>query len=53
MSEYIVRCRDCIHCYDDDSVWMCAQLDFGIDYITSDVKPDGFCAWACRKEGGE
>lgn len=44
----IVRCRDCVHCYADDSVWMCAQLDFGIDYITSGEKPKGFCAWGER-----
>lgn len=47
-SKEIVRCRDCVHCYADDSVWMCAQLDFGIDYITSGEKPKGFCAWGER-----
>lgn len=47
--EEIVRCRDCVHCYDDDSVWMCAKLGFGIDYITSDEKPNGFCAWGERR----
>ena len=51
-NEPIVRCRDCVHCYADDSVWMCAQLDFGIDYITSDEKPNGFCAWGERTVTG-
>ena len=48
----VVRCRDCACFSVDDSDhdyrtgWWCKRWD------TDMVKPDGFCAWACR-EGSE
>lgn len=48
--ECIVRCRDCERFAVDQSDheyrsgWWCKRWD------TDMVKPDGFCAWASRKE---
>lgn len=48
--ERIVRCRDCKRFsvdnsdHDYRSGWWCKRWN------TDMVKPDGFCAWACRKE---
>ena len=48
--EEIVRCRDCERFAVDQSDhdyrtgWWCKR------WYTDMVKPDGFCAWACRKE---
>ena len=50
LKERIVRCRDCACFSVDDSDhdyrtgWWCKR--WGTDM----VKPDGFCAWASRKE---
>lgn len=48
--EEIVRCRDCKHCRRDDSRWYCSELMFDIDFVTSSTPPDGFCAWAERRD---
>ena len=54
--EEIVRCRDCAN-FDvkRDGCWWFAHAERQPDYSwadePSDVEPDGFCAWACRKEG--
>ena len=51
--ERIVRCRDCERFsvdnsdHDYRSGWWCKRWN------TDMVKPDGFCAWACRKEEDE
>lgn len=48
--EQIVRCKDCEHFAVDQSDheyrsgWWCKRWD------TNMVKPDGYCAWASRKE---
>ena len=48
--EPIVRCKDCERFAVDQSDhdyrtgWWCKR------WYTDMVKPDGFCAWACRKE---
>lgn len=49
--EEIVRCRDCVYYdkYSNDEISVCYRFD-NEEPI---VKPDGFCAWATRKEGGE
>lgn len=49
--EEIVRCRDCEH-----GLWngkTCDRLDPCFDEHWFDVEPNGFCAWAKRKEGGD
>ena len=43
LHDEIVRCRDCRH---HDETGNCLEM-------LVDVTPDGFCAWAVRKEGGE
>ena len=48
--ERIVRCRDCKHCRRDDSRWYCSELMFDIDWVTSDMALDGFCAWGERRD---
>lgn len=51
--EEIVRCRDCRHYVRDpepiDPGWPMMCEDTGRDM----VEPDGFCAWALRKEVDE
>lgn len=42
----IVRCRDCKFC-------MAYMAGTYCDYMAHSVDPDGFCAWAKRKEDGE
>lgn len=49
LREKIVRCRDCVHLdnwdYSDGSIrHVCENFKF------MDVEPDGFCAWAERRE---
>lgn len=44
LGEEIVRCRDCKFCM---SYWGADYCDY-FKHVTND--PDGFCAWACRKE---
>lgn len=46
--EEIVRCRDCRYCREDDSVYICDNLGFKIDYNYG-VLPNGFCYWGERK----
>lgn len=43
--EEIVRCRDCKHYTDDELEYyhFCGSW-------CEQVEPNGFCAWACRKE---
>ena len=46
-SEPIVRCRDCVnYSGEDDEIYpkWCMQMNI------TEVEPDGFCAWAERKE---
>lgn len=47
----ITRCRDCIYCdkYKNDEICVCYRFD----NEQPEVEPDGFCAWASRKEVGE
>lgn len=45
----IVYCNECEYCREDDSVYVCDQLDFPIDWNTGKL-PDGFCAWGERKQ---
>lgn len=65
-SEPIVRCRDCKHGYEvfwPDNVpsgyldchgYLAETWDYERDEPNvNPVPPDGFCAWACRKEQGE
>ena len=42
----IVRCRDCEHAIDSPA-WPGAMECY---YIGRGVEPDGFCAWAERRE---
>ena len=51
----VVRCRDCAN-FDAkrDGCWWFAHAERQPDYSwadePSDVEPDGFCAWAARRE---
>ena len=47
----IVRCRDCEHYRDRFN----GCVEFGDESRDENatVEPDGFCAWACRKEGDD
>lgn len=42
ITEEIVRCRDCKRFYTNTNGFDCPKLE-----------PDGFCAWASRREGAE
>lgn len=42
----VVRCRDCEFC-------MAYMAGTYCDYMAHAIEPDGFCAWAKRKESGE
>lgn len=54
--EEVVRCRDCKHSLKDGTLcqffasWV--PVAGGDEYaeMPADVEPDGFCAWATRKE---
>ena len=56
----IVRCRDCIYMHTVRN-WL--GMDMGECWLRADresgalgkerTEPDGFCAWAIRKEGGD
>ena len=49
--EDVVRCRDCKDYRASDATchsWQWHNWDAAIE-----VEPDGFCAWAERKEGGD
>ena len=46
----IVRCRDCVYCYEDKPYLRCKHLeDWIVGCVEFDLEPDGFCAWAERK----
>lgn len=45
----IVRCMDCHWLKEDDSRWYCCHMAMDIGWVGRD-EPDGFCAWAKRKE---
>lgn len=47
--EEIVRCRDCRHYHAEFS--SCDEFGDKWHDEYANVEPDGFCAWACRKEG--
>ena len=55
--EEIVRCKDCAHYYEAEEYHPQGNYDrrcckyFGT--YDDEVEPDGFCAWAERKEGGD
>ena len=59
----IVRCKDCKHFCEDRrdtsigwvSVFVCNSEQWSTASLmpSHKVKPDGFCAWAKRKEGGD
>lgn len=61
--EEIVRCRDCKHFCEDRhdtsigwvSVFVCNSEQWSTASLmpSHKVKPDGFCAWAERNEGGD
>ena len=42
----IVRCRDCAYC-------MAYMAGTYCDYMAHAIEPNGFCAWAKRKECGD
>ena len=53
----VVRCRDCTYYYEADNyhpqgnyISHCCKY---FDSYDDEVEPDGFCAWAKRKEGGD
>ena len=56
----IVRCKDCIYMHTVRN-WL--GMDMGECWLRADresgalgkerTEPDGFCAWAIRKEGGD
>lgn len=48
--EEIVRCRDCRYFMRGN---LCSRQDEWNEFHWLDVEPDGFCAWAERKEGGD
>lgn len=55
--EEIVRCRDCVYYYEADNYHpqgnYTSRCCKHIDSYNDEVEPDGFCAWAKRKEGGD
>lgn len=56
----VIRCRDCIYMHTVRN-WL--GMDMGECWLRADresgalgkerTEPDGFCAWAIRKEGGD
>lgn len=52
----IVRCRDCKHSHKDGALcnlfasWVPIAGGDEYECIPADVEPDGFCAWAERRE---
>ena len=54
MREEIVRCRDCKHYYEVENYHPQGNYDSRcckyFDTYNDEVEPDGFCAWASRKE---
>ena len=52
LGEKIVRCMDCKHLCDDDSVWACDSFCANIGF-NDGTPPDGFCAWGEPKTIGE
>ena len=44
----IVRCRDCASFREKD--WRCTSFQWHNCDESPDVEPDGFCAWAERRE---
>lgn len=61
--EEIVRCRDCVHCYEDRrntaigwvDIFVCDSKQWSTSSLmpSHTIEPDGFCAWASRREGAE
>lgn len=51
--ERIVRCRDCVHAYEDGT--LCAHFsipnDNDMSIMPSNVEPDGFCSWGEPRDG--
>lgn len=47
-SEPIVRCSDCASFREKD--WRCTSFQWHNCDESPDVEPDGFCAWAKRRE---
>lgn len=51
--EEVVLCRDCAHSWKDGtSCNYFSDFDDGL-IIPAIVEPDGFCAWASRREDGQ
>ena len=48
--EVVVRCRDCAMYDDGDGMCMRDPEHTGRGWYT---RPDGFCAWASRREDGQ
>ena len=61
--EPIVRCRDCVHCYEDRrntaigwvDIFACDSKQWSTSSLmpSHTIEPDGFCAWGKRKDGGD
>lgn len=59
----IVRCRDCVHCYEDRrntaigwvDIFVCDSKQWSTSSLmpSHTIEPDGFCAWGERREGAE
>ena len=50
--ERVVRCRDC-KWFDSRPNYQLCRRDMSCDEIAVCAEPNGFCAWACRKEVGD
>ena len=51
--EEIVRCRDCMHCNDEGiytPAYFCLNDHFVRPSYAMPTEPNGFCAWAERRE---
>ena len=52
INDKITRCRDCKHV--DEIMTRYAGMQYACKrFDDTTVTPDGFCAWASRKEGGD
>lgn len=49
MAQEVVRCRDCRH-FDDRFHYQLCRRDMSCDELAVFAEPDGFCAWAERRD---
>ena len=59
----VVRCRDCVHCYEDRrntaigwvDIFVCDSKQWSTSSLmpSHTIEPDGFCKWGERREGAE